>query len=236
MDNQSLFRSGLLLLNLIAVQVKGRPASTSSFPKTCHPWQSLRRRNWKSTTSSTLTCKVGSSSDRCRALSIIAFHRLLCIAMFSAVENEQLERTRMIIESTDVDINRYGMIWSSAEGKPCDQWYPFDRSCNCDGFTPLDIAVMTLNIPLIKLLQSYGSRESANCKSWHKSGWIDWVSLHLLYCFDWFPIVSNDKRIRKSPLIAFQSSAEKVVKNNWTVCWKKRNDVFWTSTSRCSES
>ena len=29
--------------------------------------------------------------------------------MFCAVENEQLERTRMIIESTDVDINRYFM-------------------------------------------------------------------------------------------------------------------------------
>jgi ankyrin repeat protein len=62
--------------------------------------------------------------------------------MFSAVENEQLERARMIIESTDVNVN----------------------SCNSDGFSPLDIAVMTLNMPLIKLLQSYGSKESCNCE------------------------------------------------------------------------
>jgi ankyrin repeat protein len=62
--------------------------------------------------------------------------------MFSAVENEQLEMARMVIESTDVNVN----------------------SCNSDGFSPLDIAVMTLNMPLIKLLQNYGSKESSNCE------------------------------------------------------------------------
>nr|XP_046908128.1 uncharacterized protein LOC124489782 isoform X2 [Dermatophagoides farinae] len=61
-------------------------------------------------------------------------------ALFSAVENEHFDRTRMIIETTNVDVN----------------------STNSDGFTTLDIATMLLNLPLIKYLQSCTAREVGN--------------------------------------------------------------------------
>lgn len=38
------------------------------------------------------------------------------------------------------------------------------NSLNGDGFSPLDIAMMTMNIPMIRLLQSYGAKESNSCK------------------------------------------------------------------------
>ncbi|KAH9413373.1 Ankyrin-repeat and fibronectin type III domain-containing 1 [Dermatophagoides pteronyssinus] len=61
--------------------------------------------------------------------------------LFSAVENEHFDRTRMIIETTNVDVN----------------------CTNSDGFTPLDIATMLLNLSLIKYLQSCGAREGDLC-------------------------------------------------------------------------
>ncbi|XP_022236100.1 ankyrin repeat and fibronectin type-III domain-containing protein 1-like [Limulus polyphemus] len=59
-------------------------------------------------------------------------------ALFVAVEHEHVERAHTIFETTNVDVN----------------------SVNGDGFTPLDIAVMTNSIPMVKLLQSRGGRES----------------------------------------------------------------------------
>ncbi|XP_067128446.1 ankyrin repeat and fibronectin type-III domain-containing protein 1 isoform X2 [Centruroides vittatus] len=59
-------------------------------------------------------------------------------ALFAAVEHQHIERARSILETTGVDVN----------------------SVNGDGFSPLDIAVMTNNVPMIKLLQWYGGRES----------------------------------------------------------------------------
>ncbi|KAI2804518.1 Ankyrin-repeat and fibronectin type III domain-containing 1 [Blomia tropicalis] len=61
-------------------------------------------------------------------------------ALFSAVENENFERTQLVVQTTDVDLN----------------------STNSDGFTPLDISLMLLNIPIIKYLQSCGAKEISN--------------------------------------------------------------------------
>ncbi|RWS12860.1 ankyrin repeat and fibronectin type-III domain-containing protein 1-like protein, partial [Dinothrombium tinctorium] len=60
-------------------------------------------------------------------------------ALFAAVEREQLDRAKTLLESTDLDVN----------------------SVNSDGFTALDIAVMTLNISIVKLLQKHGAKEGA---------------------------------------------------------------------------
>ncbi|RWS24703.1 ankyrin repeat and fibronectin type-III domain-containing protein 1-like protein [Leptotrombidium deliense] len=62
-------------------------------------------------------------------------------ALFAAVEREQMDRARTLLESTDLDVN----------------------SVNSDGFTALDIAVMTLNISMVKLLQKYGAKEGTSC-------------------------------------------------------------------------
>ncbi|XP_076323113.1 ankyrin repeat and fibronectin type-III domain-containing protein 1-like isoform X2 [Tachypleus tridentatus] len=71
-------------------------------------------------------------------------------ALFVAVEHENIERVQTIFETTDVDIN----------------------SINGDGFTPLDIALMTNSASMVKLLQSHGGRESTKfptkeCRSRH---------------------------------------------------------------------
>ncbi|XP_076334033.1 ankyrin repeat and fibronectin type-III domain-containing protein 1-like isoform X2 [Tachypleus tridentatus] len=58
--------------------------------------------------------------------------------LFVAVEHEHVERARGILETTDVDVN----------------------SINGDGFSTLDIAVMTNCVPMVKLLQNYGGKES----------------------------------------------------------------------------
>ncbi|XP_022237523.1 ankyrin repeat and fibronectin type-III domain-containing protein 1-like [Limulus polyphemus] len=58
--------------------------------------------------------------------------------LFVAVEHEHVERARSILETTDVDVN----------------------SINGDGFSTLDIAVMTNCVPMVKLLQNYGGKES----------------------------------------------------------------------------
>ncbi|XP_055935870.1 ankyrin repeat and fibronectin type-III domain-containing protein 1-like isoform X3 [Argiope bruennichi] len=59
-------------------------------------------------------------------------------ALFAAVEHKQLDRARGILETTNVDVN----------------------SVNADGFTPLDLAVMTTNVAMVQLLQSHGAAES----------------------------------------------------------------------------
>lgn len=58
-------------------------------------------------------------------------------ALFAAVEHHHIDRARSILESTSIDVN----------------------SVNTDGFTALDVAVMTGEAPLVRLLQSYGARE-----------------------------------------------------------------------------
>ncbi|XP_071033123.1 uncharacterized protein [Parasteatoda tepidariorum] len=59
-------------------------------------------------------------------------------ALCASVEHKQLERAKSILESTDVNIN----------------------SVNPDGFTPLDLAVMTTNVAMVQLLQSHGATEN----------------------------------------------------------------------------
>lgn len=59
-------------------------------------------------------------------------------ALFAAVEHHHIERARSILESSDVDVN----------------------SVNTDGFTALDVAVLTGEASLARLLQSRGASES----------------------------------------------------------------------------
>lgn len=58
-------------------------------------------------------------------------------ALFSAVEHGQVEKTKTILESSDVNVN----------------------SMNSDGLSPLDVAVLSNNKPLIKVLISYGAQD-----------------------------------------------------------------------------
>ncbi|XP_055322318.1 uncharacterized protein LOC129578170 isoform X3 [Sitodiplosis mosellana] len=64
-------------------------------------------------------------------------------ALFSAVENGHLEKARTILESTDVDIN----------------------SLNSDGLSPLDVAVLSNNRSLTKMLLQHGATEGNKFKS-----------------------------------------------------------------------
>ncbi|CAN8003016.1 unnamed protein product [Ixodes hexagonus] len=59
-------------------------------------------------------------------------------ALFAAVEHHHIERARSILESSDVDVN----------------------SVNTDGFTALDVAVLTGEASLARLLQTRGATES----------------------------------------------------------------------------
>ncbi|XP_075725294.1 ankyrin repeat and fibronectin type III domain containing protein wide awake isoform X2 [Rhipicephalus microplus] len=59
-------------------------------------------------------------------------------ALFAAVEHHHIERARSILETSDVDVN----------------------SVNTDGFTALDVAVLTGEASLARLLQSRGASES----------------------------------------------------------------------------
>ncbi|KAF7268847.1 hypothetical protein GWI33_018072 [Rhynchophorus ferrugineus] len=63
-------------------------------------------------------------------------------ALFSAVECGHLEKAKTILESTDADIN----------------------SVNSDMLSPLDIAVLSNNRPMAKMLISFGGREGSQCK------------------------------------------------------------------------
>nr|XP_015838501.1 PREDICTED: uncharacterized protein LOC661343 isoform X4 [Tribolium castaneum] len=58
-------------------------------------------------------------------------------ALFAAVEHGHLEKARTILESTDVDVN----------------------SLNNDGLSPLDVAVLSNNRPLVKMLVGFGAKE-----------------------------------------------------------------------------
>ncbi|XP_018342286.1 PREDICTED: uncharacterized protein LOC108748561 isoform X2 [Trachymyrmex septentrionalis] len=58
-------------------------------------------------------------------------------ALFAAVEHGHLDKVRTILESTDVNIN----------------------SINSDGLSPLDIAVLSNNRPLAKMLVAFGAQE-----------------------------------------------------------------------------
>ncbi|XP_017782500.1 PREDICTED: uncharacterized protein LOC108566897 isoform X2 [Nicrophorus vespilloides] len=62
-------------------------------------------------------------------------------ALFAAVENGHLEKARTILESTDVDVN----------------------CSNNDGISPLDVAVLSNNRPLVKMLISFGAKEGNQC-------------------------------------------------------------------------
>ncbi|XP_049533521.1 uncharacterized protein LOC125950010 isoform X1 [Anopheles darlingi] len=61
-------------------------------------------------------------------------------ALFSAVEHGHLEKARTILESTDVDVN----------------------SLNNDGLTPLDVAVLSNNRSMTKMLLQQGAIENAH--------------------------------------------------------------------------
>lgn len=63
-------------------------------------------------------------------------------ALFSAVEHGHLEKARTILESSDVNVN----------------------SLNSDGLSPLDVALLSNNRPMTKMLQQRGAREAFQCE------------------------------------------------------------------------
>ncbi|KAF7989754.1 hypothetical protein HCN44_008428 [Aphidius gifuensis] len=69
-------------------------------------------------------------------------HRAI-IALFTAIEHGNLEKIKTILETADVDIN----------------------SVNSDGLSPLDIAVLSNNKALIKILIAHGSQEGNEYKT-----------------------------------------------------------------------
>ncbi|XP_023708239.1 ankyrin repeat and fibronectin type-III domain-containing protein 1 isoform X3 [Cryptotermes secundus] len=64
-------------------------------------------------------------------------------ALFAAVEHGHLDRARTILESTDVDVN----------------------SVNSDGLSPLDVAVLSNNRQLAKMLVTFGAQEGNQFES-----------------------------------------------------------------------
>lgn len=64
-------------------------------------------------------------------------------ALFSAVEHGHLEKARTILESTDVDVN----------------------SVNSDGLAPLDVAVLSNNRSMTKMLLQHGATDRSQCES-----------------------------------------------------------------------
>ncbi|XP_078034268.1 ankyrin repeat and fibronectin type III domain containing protein wide awake isoform X1 [Augochlora pura] len=64
-------------------------------------------------------------------------------ALFAAVEHGHLDKARSILESTDVDVN----------------------SVNSDGLSALDVAVLSNNRPLAKMLVAFGAQEGNQFKS-----------------------------------------------------------------------
>ncbi|CAD7084324.1 unnamed protein product [Hermetia illucens] len=64
-------------------------------------------------------------------------------ALFSAVEHGHLDKARTILESTDVDVN----------------------SLNSDGLSPLDVAVLSNNRSMTKMLLQHGATEGSQFKS-----------------------------------------------------------------------
>ena len=68
-------------------------------------------------------------------------------ALFSAVEHGHLEKARTILESSDVNVN----------------------SVNSDGLSPLDVALLSNNRPMTKMLQQRGAKEAFQCEyRWEK--------------------------------------------------------------------
>ncbi|KAH8359434.1 hypothetical protein KR093_006563 [Drosophila rubida] len=63
-------------------------------------------------------------------------------ALFAAVENGHLDKARTILESTDVDVN----------------------SINTDGLSALDVAVLSNNRSMTKMLLQHGALEGSQCK------------------------------------------------------------------------
>ncbi|KAM3959207.1 LOW QUALITY PROTEIN: ankyrin repeat and fibronectin type III domain containing protein wide awake [Aphomia sociella] len=63
-------------------------------------------------------------------------------ALFAAVEHGYLDKARNILDSTDVDVN----------------------SLNADGLSPLDVAVLSSNRPLAKMLMEFGAKEGTQFK------------------------------------------------------------------------
>lgn len=64
-------------------------------------------------------------------------------ALFAAVEHGYLDKARNILDSTDVDVN----------------------SLNSDGLSPLDVAVLATNRPLVKMLMEFGAKEGTQFKN-----------------------------------------------------------------------
>lgn len=77
-------------------------------------------------------------------------------------------------------------IWSISFLKWLWLWPSLPNSTNSDGFTPLDISLMLLNMPLIKYLQSCGGREGDCCKYCSRTLLSNWMlarNMHYLrYC------------------------------------------------------
>uniref|UniRef100_A0A8D8YBP6 Ankyrin repeat and fibronectin type-III domain-containing protein 1 n=1 Tax=Cacopsylla melanoneura TaxID=428564 RepID=A0A8D8YBP6_9HEMI len=69
-------------------------------------------------------------------------------SLFAAVEHGHVDKTRTILESADVNVN----------------------SMNSDGFTPLDVAILSNNASLVKLLISFGAQEGNKFTSPDKLG------------------------------------------------------------------
>ncbi|XP_076649906.1 ankyrin repeat and fibronectin type III domain containing protein wide awake isoform X2 [Halictus rubicundus] len=90
---------------------------------------------------------LGSRSDRLSLVSPsigrrVKGHRAV-LALFAAVEHGHLDKARTILESTDVDVN----------------------SVNSDGLSALDVAVLSNNRPLAKMLVAFGAQEGNQFKS-----------------------------------------------------------------------
>ncbi|XP_043598584.1 uncharacterized protein LOC122574722 isoform X5 [Bombus pyrosoma] len=90
---------------------------------------------------------LGARSDRLSLVSPnigrrVKGHRAV-LALFAAVEHGHLDKARTILESTDVDVN----------------------SVNSDGLSPLDVAVLSNNRPLAKMLVAFGAQEGNQFKS-----------------------------------------------------------------------
>ena len=62
-------------------------------------------------------------------------------ALYAAIENGQIEKARTILESSDVDVN----------------------SINGDGLTPLDVAVLSNQKSLARMLVAFGAQEGNHC-------------------------------------------------------------------------
>lgn len=63
-------------------------------------------------------------------------------AFFDAVEHQDLDEVEAILKWNTLDVNQ----------------------ANSDDFTALDIAIMTNNMPMARLLLANGARENSRCK------------------------------------------------------------------------